>query len=254
MVEGQMPIENETSASISTGFRPERPAPRDNLGAEVSGFLRDALMSGRYPPGERLRVEDLASEMGVSTMPIREALLTLANEGLLVGKPRRGFRVAKLELQDVADVYSVHAYLAGRLAERAAAKISDEKIAELRELQSQLETAAAVDLVLSGVVDQMTAVEQFNYEFHRQINRSSDSSRLEWFVRAATRYIPRHFYQDIPAWTLASVEDHPAIIDALARHDGARARSLMEQHVERAGALVSEALEARGWPGAQQDE
>lgn len=239
-----MSFENESGASFGTVLWPERPAPRDNLGAEVARYLRDRVMSGSYQPGERLRVEDLASDMGVSTMPIREALLTLANEGLLVGKPRRGFCVAELRLQDAEDVYSVHAYLAGRLAERAAAKITDEKIESLRELQRQLELAAAESAPTA-------LIEKLNYEFHKQINRSSESARLEWFVRAATRYIPRHFYEDIPEWTQASVEDHPAIIFALARHNGARSRKLMEEHVERAGVLVSEALKARGWPDAQ---
>lgn len=242
-----MSVENKISASFATAPRPERPAPRDNLGAEVARYLRDSLMSGRYAPGERLRVEDLASEMGVSTMPIREALLTLANEGLLVGKPRRGFRVAELQLQDAEDVYSVHAYLAGRLAERAATKVTDETISELRELQEQLEQAAA-DSAPTAVV------EQLNYEFHRRINRCSESPRLEWFLRAAARYIPRHFYEDIPEWTQTSVADHPAIINALERHDGAKARKLMEQHVEKAGVLVSRALKARGWPSAQRTE
>ena len=232
-----------SSSPPSHGFetRLTKPAPRKKLGDEVAQYLREALMAGRYVADERLGVEDLAEELGVSTMPVREALLTLANEGLLVVRPRRGFRVVQLGVQDIEDVYDVHAYLAGRLAERAAANMSESAAETLAELQQRIEQAAA-DKEPSAVL------EQLNYEFHREINRYAKSPRLEWFLRAATRYVPRQFYEDIPGWTQTSTQDHPGIVDALARHDGEAARRLMAQHVERAGALVVQSLLDRGWP------
>jgi DNA-binding GntR family transcriptional regulator len=231
----------------SHGFesRLTKPAPRKKLGEEVAQYLREALMAGRYLPDQRLGVEDLAEELGVSTMPVREALLTLANEGLLVVRPRRGFRVVQLAVQDIEDVYDVHAYLSGRLAERAAAKISDRTAGTLVDLQRRIERAAADK-------EPLAVLEQLNFQFHREINRCAKSPRLEWFLRAATRYLPRQFYEDIPEWTQTSTQDHPAIIEALTRHDGDAARQLMAQHVERAGALVVKSLLARGWPHGSQ--
>jgi DNA-binding GntR family transcriptional regulator len=235
------------SSPPSDGFesRPTKPAPRKKLGDEVAQYLREALMAGRYLADQRLGVEDLAEELGVSTMPVREALLTLANEGLLVVRPRRGFRVVQLTVQDIEDVYDVHAYLSGRLAERAAANISEQTVGKLADLQRRIERATADK-------EPLAVLERLNSEFHREINRCAKSPRLEWFLRAATRYLPRQFYEDVPEWAQTSTQDHPAIIEALVRHDGDGARQLMEQHVERAGALVVRSLLARGWPrGAQ---
>jgi DNA-binding GntR family transcriptional regulator len=232
----------------SHGFesRLTKPAPRKKLGEEVAQYLREALMAGRYLADQRLGVEDLAEELGVSTMPVREALLTLANEGLLVVRPRRGFRVVQLAVQDIEDVYDVHAYLSGRLAERAAANISAHTVGTLADLQRRIERAVADN-------EPPAVLERLNYEFHREINRCAKSPRLEWFLRAATRYLPRQFYEDIPEWAQTSAQDHPGIIDALARHDGDAARQLMTQHVERAGALVVQSLLARGWPRGPQE-
>ena len=66
---------------------------RPKLGREVTRILRDAIMSGKFSPGQRMMVDELARQLGVSTMPIREALVTLAGEGLVDELARRGFQV-----------------------------------------------------------------------------------------------------------------------------------------------------------------
>ena len=81
-------------------------------------------------------------------------------------------------------------------------------------------------------------VAELNFEFHRTVNRIPDADRLRWFLRAATRYIPRRFYNDIPGWLDATVAEHPALLDALERHDPAAAQALTVAHVSRAGELV----------------
>src|ERR1700722_6638063 len=92
---------------------------RPKLAEEVTRYLRDALMVGEFAPGERMAVYTLAKRLGVSTMPVREALVALASEGLLEAIPRRGFRVVKISTRGVEHIFAVHAFVAGLLATEA---------------------------------------------------------------------------------------------------------------------------------------
>lgn len=232
----------------STG--PARPtpliAPRPKLGEECARYLRDALISGTYRSGQKLVVEDIAQQLGVSAMPVREALIALANEGLVEVLPRRGFRVARIERRDVEDVFQVHSYVAGLLIQAATESIQDPTIERLRGIQREIERAAAG----TAGTERAARIEQLNFLFHRTINHVPDTERLRWFLRAASRYVPRHFYEAIPGWIEATIDDHPPIIDALARRDAPAARRLMEAHVQLAGRLVVARLADTGlWDG-----
>lgn len=116
------------------------PAPRESirrrkLGDEAARYLRNELLTGSYRPGQRLRIEELAARFGLSTMPVREALVTLANEGLLESAPHRVFTVPGVSADDIAGVFKLHARVSGVLAARAAAHSDATFRAELQELQ-----------------------------------------------------------------------------------------------------------------------
>src|SRR5690606_26011206 len=89
------------------------PAPRRALGTrlqlgdEAAARIRELILDGRVRPGERLRLERLALEFGVSVTPVREALKSLRSEGFVVLEPRRGFVVAPLSKRDVRDLFWV---------------------------------------------------------------------------------------------------------------------------------------------------
>ena len=95
----------DTNGFDETDRRPLAHLGRKKLGEETTRYLRDALLSGQYATGDRMAVHQLAESLGVSTMPVREALVTLANEGLLEVIPRRGFRVATMGLRDIEDAF-----------------------------------------------------------------------------------------------------------------------------------------------------
>lgn len=216
---------------------------RRNLGEEATRYLRDALLSGRYRAGEKMAVHPLAQALNISAMPVREALLTLASEGLLEATPRRGFQVARTSLRDVQDVFRVHALVAGLLAEEAAPLFDDALVGRMSGLQNQIELTFVKSV---SAMERSTLVEEHNFAFHRVINHVPDAPRLRWFLRASTRYVPRHFYHQIPGWVEATRSDHPGIIDALRRHDAAEARRLVERHTLEAGRLVTDNLAQKG--------
>jgi DNA-binding GntR family transcriptional regulator len=218
--------------------------PHLKLGEEVTRYLRDSILTGEYRSGQRIQVEELASRLGVSAMPSREALTTLLNEGLLIALPRRGYRVADITSQDIEDVFAIHSYTAGLLGERAAKLIQPDQIAFLRELNERCEKVAN-----SKRTDAQKAEEvgDLNFEFHRVINEIPDAPRLRWFLRAALRYVPRHFYQQVPTWASTAIAGHAEIVDALERRDAKAARRLLTDHIQVAGRMVVDHLRARGF-------
>jgi DNA-binding GntR family transcriptional regulator len=130
--------------------------------------------------------------------------------------------------------------VAGLIVEEAAPIIPAATVAELRSIQE-----AILESFNRGLDELQLAlrVEELNFKFHRTINHVPDAKRLRWFLRAATRYVPRRFYETIPGWNEATRDRHGAIIDALEARNANQARRLMEQHVIEAGRLVREHLE-----------
>jgi DNA-binding GntR family transcriptional regulator len=215
----------------------EGPLQRRRLGDDVTRRIREALQNGKFEPGERLAVQTLADELAVSTMPVREALIALRNEGLVESIPGRGFRALRPRPIDIEDVFAIHAFIARRFAERAAESITEDVLDQLRFIQGEI--SRVLDSKL-GDTEIGRTVEELNFAFHRAINSVVDAPRLTWFLRATTRHVPRGYYTTVPGWPEASLSDHGAIIDALAAHDGPRAGQLMELHIVRGGRLAAE--------------
>ena len=214
---------------------------RPNFAALTADRIRDAILARQFVTGDRLGIEDLADRVGVSTMPVREALISLEQEGLVERLPRRGFRVAAVQSADVADIFVLHSFLAGVLASRAAESASEQLVDRLSDIQRQIVAAAHAP----PSSQRAAKVERLNHEFHRTINRCVNSQRLRWFLRTTTRYVPASFYRSIPGWIQTTIDDHPLIIDALGRRDSNASRKLMEEHVLRGGRLVIDAFTRR---------
>lgn len=118
------------------------PARRRNrlpLSDEVAAHVRAQIMSGSLQPGEFVRLEKVADDLGVSATPVREGLHALRGEGFLGFEPRRGFVVAPLSPDDIEDLFLVQADIAGELAARAAIAATPEVVDELRRLQAMLD-------------------------------------------------------------------------------------------------------------------
>ncbi|MFX0592300.1 GntR family transcriptional regulator [Melissospora conviva] len=197
-------------------------SPRPQLSEEVATHIRDLIMAGELRPGERLRLEELAAQLGVSITPVREALLTLRGEDMVELQPRRGYLVAPMSRQDIEDVFALQANLAGELAARASRRVDAEQLAELRRLQEGLRE------VVGDV--RLPELEQLEFAFHRLINRITESRKLARFLHAATRYTPHRFYAADPAWRANMLSDHDALLTALTARDPEAARAAMARH------------------------
>ncbi|HWD55576.1 MAG TPA: GntR family transcriptional regulator [Acidimicrobiales bacterium] len=189
--------------------------------AQAASEMRDRILTGRLRPGERLDLDQLTEEFGISRTPIREALLELSYEGLVAVTPRSGIAVVGITPQDAVDNFAILATLAGKGAEMATARLTPDELHDLR--------------ALADAIDDADDVVAANRHFHRAINLAARSPRLLTYVRQAQRVVPGNYFELFPEQERRSRREHAALLDAMARGDGAEARRIMEAHVLSAG-------------------
>ena len=166
--------------------------------SRVAHELRDRILTGRLRPGDRIDLDEITREFGISRTPVREALLELSYEGLVAVTPRSGITVTGFTPEDAVDNFAVLAALAGKAAEWATARITPEQLAELHEL------AAAV-----GHGPDVVAA---NRRFHRALNLAAGSPRLMTYLRQAVRVVPESYFDLFPEQESRSRADHAALL------------------------------------------
>ncbi len=137
--------------------------------------LRSALASGVLMPGQQLVQEDLAEELGVSRVPIRESLKILEGEGHVTYHPNRGYFVTELSATDLSELYRIRELLEAEALTRAVAEVRDADLKDIEEILNEVNAAAA-----SGDVDALT---QANRAFHLSIIELSGMNRLSRLIR-----------------------------------------------------------------------
>ncbi|MEV6062874.1 GntR family transcriptional regulator [Nocardia asteroides] len=225
---------------VSDGTGPrDAGGERRQLPDEVAGHVRELIISGRLRPGEFVRAEAVADELGVSNTPVRAALLMLSADGFLELVPRRGYRVVRFAREDVRDMFWLRATLSGELAGRAAARISTACLDHLAEVVEAHARAAAANADVERIL-------AYGHEFHRTINRAAESPRLAIALGALVKQLPNRFYFDIEGHGADSLRDHPAILEALRRRRAESATSLMREHIMSGADDLIAQLEKRG--------
>jgi len=161
----------------------------------VTEQLRRLILSRQLQPAQRITQADLAEMMGVSTMPVREALLRLVGEGMVMADSNRSFTVALTTTPTgIRDMYWMHAVMAGELAARA----WDARDAQLLTTLNRHHEAylKALD---TGAPGREATLFNENWLFHSAIHDKADSPAIAVTVRKTVRYFPE-FSLDIPGW------------------------------------------------------
>ena len=208
---------------------------RAQLSDDLASYVRELIMSGELKPGDYVRIDRMAKELGISPTPVREGLLALRGEGLVHLEPRRGFVVSALSRRDVEDLFMVTADVAGELAARCTGAITPRILDDLATLQKSLETA--------NTANDPKTFEVANFQFHRAINRAAASPKLSWILAAVSGYAPQHIYGQTPKWRESIIADHRAIYAALESGSPEAAREAMSQHFYRTGQMLIGQLE-----------
>lgn len=210
-----------------------------NASAAAADLIREAILDGRLPPGQRLKEIDLARQFGISRTPIREALLMLQAAGLVEATPNRGAIVNTYTADDLDDLYQLRALLEGYAAHRAAARISEAEIKQLRQSCERFEQLS----------DDKTDVQRLvkeNVFFHDAILEAAGSPRLTAMVRRVfdLPLIYKSYIWYSPNQKQISLHAHRQLVRALADRDSDRCQWIIKEHVlEARDLLVSHVME-----------
>ena len=200
--------------------------------------LRELIVSGALPPGERILEVPLAERLGVSRTPVRAALLRLEQEGLLeAAGAGGGYRVRQFSEQDLRDAIELRGTLEGLAARLAAERgVRPGLLAQARECLAQ------IDLVLrdSALDDEtFSAYVELNGQFHKQLSEMADSAVLAREIERAASLpfasasgfvgVEIHNAQARDNLVVAQ-HQHRQVLDAIERREAGRAEAIMREH------------------------
>lgn len=210
--------------------------PNPPLRDQAYSALKDAILSGNFAPGDHLVELDIASSLGLSRSPVREAFRRLEQEGYLKVN-RAGVVVQQISSDDIQGVYYVRQHLEGMAAALAAELATANDIAALRESLQAMEQA------LKDKNEKKTI--RSSNEFHALLYALSHNSYLIDLLNATYEKI-RHF-RNVNITTHQrgrdALEEHRAIVEAIARHDTSRAERLSQEHVQKSWEHTRRSLE-----------
>ena len=195
------------------------------LGEAVYRALREALRSGVYKPGDRLREEEVANRLKVSRTPVREAFGRLVSKGLVVPGQGRGLIVRRLDQAEVVELYAMREILEAAAARLAARHASEPEIEALRDIEKDFEAASDA-----------AEMARLNRIFHESIfaasrNRYLDSALQELQDAIALLGSTTFTVDGRPSPAAA---EHRALIEAMAARDGDKADALARAHIHEA--------------------
>lgn len=203
---------------------------RDNISLSDKVFeqLENEILTGELAPGTALSENKVSARLGVSRTPVREALQRLVQEGLARNETGRGTVVLGVTEQDLLDVYEIRIRIEGLAARYAAQGITDEQIAQLRELVELQEFYAA-----KGDSERMRDLDS---RFHAMIYRFCTSRILTDTLTSLHHRIERfrRLSMEAPERAERMTAEHRSILEALAAHDAGNAEKLLIEHITNA--------------------
>ncbi|MCG5213625.1 GntR family transcriptional regulator [Streptosporangium sp. KLBMP 9127] len=186
--------------------------------------LRRAVVSGELKPGQPIRQEAIAADLGVSRVPLREALKILEGEGQVVHRPHRGYMVAELSLPDLLEVYRIREILEPEAVRSAVEKLTDTDIERI--------IAAQHDVEMSSAQGDLQAMTVANRRFHFAIIDACQMSRLVRIIRnlwnATDAY--RSVYYNSAGNRERVEHEHRGIVEAVLRRDAEQLIQALAEH------------------------
>jgi DNA-binding GntR family transcriptional regulator len=203
---------------------------RAALGDAVADILRNAILGGSLKPGQPLHENALAQELSVSRSPVREALLQLERERLLVSRPNRPAVVRRPSPREIGQVYTIRSALEGIAARWAAENGPPAFVAQLRQKAEELNEAT-----IAAERDADPRVVAMAFDFHSAIAQAAGSLELQQQLQSLCNQIKFVMAAGLASLTRRRAEEihaeHLALIASIAERDGDRAEQLASAHV-----------------------
>jgi DNA-binding GntR family transcriptional regulator len=212
------------------------PLPDQSLPDAVADRLRAEIRSGAYRPGDRLVERQIAHQLGVSHIPVREALTRLEEEGLVDRLPRRGARVAQLTQRSLDEVSSLRVVLEQLVVRRVQAHWTPADQVRLQAIVDRMTAAARAG--------DLEALHDCDHQFHEELWRLADHQLLLEVV-AQLRGRTNHFFRAAaaslgPEEVVEHAASHQRLLDVIAGGDQAAAARAMKEHVETATRRIAD--------------
>jgi DNA-binding GntR family transcriptional regulator len=190
-------------------------------------IIQDEILGRKFKPGERVKEESICEELGISRTPVREALVVLAQYGLVVQTPHRGTFVATFSPDEIADLLRVEAVVEGLAASLAAQNRTEEQLHALK---------TSTDSVHSALTEHFDSEAFYSYDrdFHFKLVECSGSPTIVRIVerQLAQIYLCRYYTITAPNRFIHSMREHQEIVACLQRSDPAGAERAARRHLE----------------------
>jgi DNA-binding GntR family transcriptional regulator len=211
--------------TVTVEARSITPLEKANLRERVLRALRAAIISGELTPGEVYSAPSLAATFGVSATPVREAMLDLAKENLVVVVPNKGFRVTVVDEEQLDQITAIRRLLEPPVVAEVTDQIPAEDFAGLRQMAQEI-----VDGARAGDLAQYTEADR---EFHLRLLGYSGNQRLVDLVaelRGQTRLVGLASLLD-RGYLVSSAREHLDLLDLMERRDAAAVEIFMVRHI-----------------------
>ncbi len=210
--------------------------PSGALHEQATHRLRQMLVEGQIAPGAKLNERELCEQLKVSRTPLREAIKTLAAEGLVELVPNRGAVAVQLTETDVRNTFEVMAGLEAASGQLAAQRVTDTELAEIKALH--------YEMLAAYTRRDLSAYYPLNAAIHRAINAAARNPVLTSTynqVNARLQALRFRSNQDGEKWSRA-VQEHEAMIQALEARDGVALATVLTTHLNNKRDVVIEQL------------
>lgn len=206
----------------------------------VCEALRSAIRNGILEPGERLMEVQLAEELGISRTPVREAIRKLEQEGYVIMMPRRGTYVSSVSVNDIKEIFEIRSALESLSTGLAARRIEPDELEKLRALLTEIE----------GHIERkdIDKIVETDIEFHGLLYQVSRNERLVTIISNLKEQLARFrtLSMSYPGRLQETLEEHRAMVEAIAAGDVEAARDAAERHMERAEETLLKAMRRKG--------
>lgn len=209
---------------------------RVSSGEQVRQYVRLLIFDAVLKQGQRVPQDAIAKTLGVSRIPVREALIALEREGWITIVPHRGAFVNRVDESAVRDHYELFGLIYGFGVRRATERQGEALATVLPALQKRI-AAAGED------ADEMFAS---TIAFHRAVVAAANSPRLRSFLRQATNIVPGNFFELVPGSGKVEKQGTAAILRAVKRQDADGAAQAYAEMMRKQGDLVVSLFQAKG--------
>ncbi len=206
---------------------------------EVYEVLRQKILSSSFKPGQRLFVDEISQQLGVSLTPVRGAIQQLATEGLVEVRPRSGTYVAELTARDLEETSDIRCALECLAAEKAVERVGDKELNEFRRMLEKLGRGARNDR-------ERRQHEEENRQFHRLLIESSGNRRLAEMYESLNAHLQiAHLHSRGQNWAArlpVEQAEHEEIVAALQARNLPRLKKALQLHILRAQQSLADGL------------